>query len=83
VQIYAIKGADESIVHKGHVRGNIDDRVGELNQSDLCKDILNRNHGHGGLTGFSLPGVSRSLKGWSAQIPSGFPLRDIHGTISC
>lgn len=29
------------------------------------------------LTGLSLPGVSSSLKGWSAQTPSGAGLKDI------
>jgi hypothetical protein len=82
VQIYAIKGANEGVVHKGHVRGDVDYGVGELEGLAGWEEGRNGKGGGVGLTGLSLPGVSRSLKGWSAQTPSGFPLGDILGVAS-
>ena len=82
MQIYAVESADKGVVHKGHVRGDIHNGIGEL---EGLAD--RRNDGWrvecGGLTGLSLPGVSRSLKGWSAQTPSGVCLGDILGMASC
>lgn len=75
MHIDAIESPDKCVVHQGHVRGDVDNGIIELEGR-----VSPRREGarlmvggvlRGALTLFSLPGVSKSLKGWSAQTPSG------------
>jgi len=82
VQIDAIEAADKSIVYKGHVWGNVDHGVRELGKLVGCKQSKQILVCKRQLTGLSFPGVSRSLKGWSAQTPSGMLLGPIFGRLA-
>ena len=74
MKVDTVEGADEGVVYQSHVRRDVDDRVGELEGLAGWEGWRGELEG---LTGLFLAGVSRSLKGWSAHTPSGFPLGDI------
>lgn len=62
-------------MHQGHVRGDVDDGIveleGRVSPGREGARLMVGDMFKGSLTLFSLPGVSKSLKGWSAQTPSG------------